>query len=394
MDEPTIRQIEGYEILDALFTLNQYSLHPSPPFQDKEEWAAHVRTRQGVTCFAAFTTGQPVSIAASSAMTQNMRGMLYPASGVWGVSTHPTMRRQGCCRRVIAELLRSERESGKVFSNLYPFRESFYERLGYVAFPLARVARLAPASLLPCLKMETGGTIDLQLIGPAYSTYRAYLADLRQTRHGFAYFDHGDQAAANRNTLWLAQAKFGDQLEGLMLYRLLGEEVARFNLVAHRFYYLTARARYLMLNWIARHVDQAERVEIWLSPDEVPETWLSDLQVKVESAQRPAMNRVLEVANLAGMQVGPGSFSVQLRDPLCAWNEGVWHFGSRDGRLSVSRAERAECSLSIQGLSAVIAGVSDPQDLEFHGWGTPGMAVQTRMRAMFPAMSPFLHENF
>lgn len=49
-----------------------------------------------------------------------------------------------------------------------------------------------------------------------------------------------------------------------MLYRLLGEEVTRFNLVAHGFYYRTAQARYLMLNWIARHVDQAERVEIWL----------------------------------------------------------------------------------------------------------------------------------
>jgi predicted acetyltransferase len=291
-------------------------------------------------------------------------------------------------------MLRSERESGKVFTNLYPFRESFYERLGYVAFPLTKISKIAPVSLSPCLKVETGGEIDLQLIGPAYSIYRAYLAELRQKTHGVAFFDHGDQSAALRNTLWLAQAKFGDQLEGLMLYRISGEEVTKFNFIAYRFYYDTSRARYLMLNWIARHVDQADRAEIWLSPDELPETWLSDLQVKVESAIRPAMSRVLDVEKIAGMQVGPGSFCVRISDPLCPWNNGIWKFSSQEGRLNVTRSSDANCTLKIQGLNALIAGVGDPQDFAFRGWGNPDIALQSVMREMFPAMNPFLHENF
>jgi predicted acetyltransferase len=394
MNEPTIRHIHGEEMLNALFELNQYSLHSSPPFQNKDDWTAQVRERKGVTCFAAFVGDKPVSVAASTAMTQNLREILYPASGVWGVSTHPSVRRQGCCRRVMAEMLRSERESGKVFTNLYPFRESFYERLGFVAFPLTKVAKIAPESLSPCLKMETGGEIDLQLIGPAYSIYRSYLAELRQKKHGVAFFDQGDQSGANRNNLWLAQAKFGDHLEGLMLYRISGEEVTKFNFVAYRFYYHTSRARYLMLNWIARHVDQADRAEIWVSPDELPEAWLSDLQVKVESAIRPAMIRVLDVEKIAGMQVGPGSFCVEISDPLCPWNEGMWQFSSQEGRLTVSRGSSEDCTLSIQGLSALIAGVGDPQDYAFRGWGNPDNALQSAMRAMFPAMNPFLHENF
>ncbi|NTU76580.1 MAG: hypothetical protein HGA90_02010, partial [Alphaproteobacteria bacterium] len=51
-----------------------------------------------------------------------------------------------------------------VIVNLYPFRESFYERLGYVAFPLAKIAKFAPQSLTPLLNMQTGGEIDLQLL--------------------------------------------------------------------------------------------------------------------------------------------------------------------------------------------------------------------------------------
>ena len=38
-----------------------------------------------------------------------------------------------------------------------PFDE---ERLGYVSFPLTKIAKLTTASLAPLLKIETGGEID------------------------------------------------------------------------------------------------------------------------------------------------------------------------------------------------------------------------------------------
>jgi len=391
---PTIRHLQGDEMLDALYTLNQYSFHPSPPFQDKEEWLSHIRGRKGVTCHAIFKEDTPVAAAVSSAMTQNVRGMLYPASGVWGVSTHPLVRRMGYCRQTMTSLLAAERESGKVFSNLYPFRESFYERMGYVSYPLTKIARLSTQSLNPLLKMETGGEIDQQLIGPAFSTYRQYLIEMRLRQHGMAFFDFVDESAVNRNLHWLATARFDGKVEGLMLYRIQGEEVTKFNFVAPRFYYQTSRARYLMLNWIARHVDQADRIEISLPAHETPETWLSDIQVKVESAIRAPMSRVLDVKQISGMSVGKGSFTAQIVDPLCPWNEGNWRFEEQDGRLQVSRTSSAECELTIQGLSALIAGTHNPQDFPLRGWGNPTPEIQASQRGLFPPQVPFLHEYF
>lgn len=390
----TTRHLDGEEMLEALFTLNQYSLHPSPPFQKKEDWMAIVRERKGVTCHAVFEDDSPVSITVSTAMTQNMRGMLYPASGVWGVSTHPSARRKGYCRQAMASLLSAERDSGKVFSNLYPFRESFYERLGYVSFPLTNIAKLAPSSLSPVLKMELDGEIELKLIGEAYETYRDYLAEMRLHTHGMGFFDFGDKASANRNNLWAALAKFDGKTEGLMLYRIQGEEVTKFNFVAYRFYYQTSRVRYLMLDWIARHVDQADRVEIWLPADEYPETWLADIQVRMESASRASMSRVLDVERIGGMNVGEGGFSAQIIDPLCPWNEGTWRFEANRGKLQVTRTSKAECQLTVQGLTALIAGTHDPQDFPLRGWGNPQPGLQSVLREMFPKMSPFLHENF
>jgi predicted acetyltransferase len=384
----------GDEIFEALYPLAQYALHPSPPFQKKEEWLEIVRGRKGLTCRAAFEDKKPVSIVISTAMTQNMRGKLFPASGVWGVATDPSARRKGYCRQTIASVLTAERESGKVFSNLYPFRESFYERMGYVSFPLTKVAKLSTMSLSPLLNVNTGGEIELKPVGEVFGAYRDYLTDMRQHRHGMGFFDFGDQSAADRANLWLAFARFDGQIEGLILYRIQGEEVTKFNFVAYRFYYRTSRARYLMLNWIARHIDQTDRAEIHLPPDEYPETWLSDLEVKVESAIRPGMNRVLDVEKLGGMSAGDGEFSARVIDSLCPWNEGPWHFEGRGGILAVSKAPQADCDLTIQGLSALIAGTRVPQDLPLRSWGDSDLKTQAAMREMFPGMIPLMHEAF
>jgi predicted acetyltransferase len=392
--KPYIRQLQGQDMLDALYLLNQYAFHPSPPFQNKEEWESFVRGRKGVTCHAVFEAEAPVSIAASTSMTQNMRGKLFPASGVWGVATSPAVRRKGYCRETMGSLLNTERESGKVFTNLYPFRESFYERMGYVAFPLTKIAHCAPASLTPLLKMDSDGQLEQKLISEGFDAYRAYLVQMRQSHHGMAFFDVPDPNAVNRNTLWAGLAMFSGQLEGIMLYRLQGEEVGKFNFSAVRFYYQTSRARYLMLNWIARHVDQADRAEIWLAPDEYPETWLADIQVKVESAIRPAMCRVLDVEKIGGMTVGEGGFSARVIDPLCPWNEGIWKFESSSGALQVSKGSQADCELTIQGLSALISGMHDPQDFPLRGWGNPEPELQAILRSLFPRLYPYMHELF
>jgi predicted acetyltransferase len=199
---------------------------------------------------------------------------------------------------------------------------------------------------------------------------------------------------ATSANLWIALARIDGRVEGLILYRLQGEEVTRYLFTAYRFYYKTSRARYLMLNWIARHIDQADRVELSLPTDEYPENWLADIQVKVEAAIRPAMNRVLDVQAIAGMKVGQGSFSARIIDPLCPWNEGIWRFTAVDGRLQVSKTSHADCELTIQGLGALIAGTRDPQDFPLRAWGSSEPEIQTIMRGMFPRLVPYLHENF
>jgi predicted acetyltransferase len=390
----SIRPLQGEEFLEVLFNFQMYAFRASPPFMEKEGWANIVRQRRGVTYHVLFEDEVPVAAAANTLMTQNVRGKLFPAGGVWAVVTLPAARRKGYSRQVIQSLLSTVKEAGAVFSNLYPFRESFYERMGYVSHPIPIIAHFSTQSLSPLLKKDFGGAVEVTLMGEAYETYRSFLADLRSRIHGMTVFDFGEPAIANQNVFWVATARVDGAIEGMMLYKLTGEELTKFTFRASRFYYTTPGGRYLLLDWIARHIDQADRAEIWLPPYEHPDTWLADMQVKIESQDRAPMSRVLDVSRMGGMETGPGSFSAHITDPLVASNEGRWKFESMNGCLQVSKTNEADCELTIQGLTGLVFGAHEPQDFALRGWGNPQPEVQAAMQSMFPQRIPFLHEAF
>jgi predicted acetyltransferase len=394
MTNITIREIHGDEMLEIMYWLPSYAFGASPPMPDKVERQETLKQREGVTYFALFEDDTPVATAASSQMTQNVRGAMFGMGGIWGVATHPTARRKGYSRHTLTCLLATIREAGRPLSCLYPFRESFYQRLGYVTFPLPRKAIFKPPALLPLAKKDLGGEVELVLIGDGYDTYRNYSRKLQQRIHGMALFEKADWAWAKRNRFWLALAKVDGELAGLMLYDLKGEHVTEFNLRAIRFYYDTSEGKYLLLQWIARHADQANRVELWLPPFEQPETWLADMRITMEPAFISPMGRILDVAKIGGMHTGPGRFSARIADPVCPWNEGVWKFETVDGELQVRPADEADCDLSPHALAALIYGTHDPADFAIRGWGNPSPQLQETMRTMFPPMLPYLHESY
>jgi predicted acetyltransferase len=179
-----------------------------------------------------------------------------------------------------------------------------------------------------------------------------------------------------------------------MIYTLSGRGPIGFDLTARRFFYTTIQGRYLLLDWIAKHTDHAGEVQLWLPPHEQPNTWFSDMAVKIEPAWLPGMGRVLNVAEIGGMQVGTGKFSAQISDPMCPWNEGVWAFEGKDGVLQVQQGGKADCHLNIQGLSSLVYGTNDPASYIYRGWGDPNPEIQMVMREMFSPMKPYLLEMF
>ncbi len=399
MPNITIRQLSDAEAPEIMYPLTSYAFSPSPPLRDKAEFMALAQLRRGATVVAAFEDERAVAVVGSTAMTQNVRGRLFGASAIWGIASHPAARRQGYVRRTLAETLAVTRAAGQPLSGLYPFRESFYERLGYVTFPRPHLAKLTPAALASLLRHDLPGHVELLTAADGYDAFRAYAIQLRDRTHGMAVFDLPEkEAAIQRNDVWVALAQAGGETIGAMTYNLRNEAGSGMTLKANRFYYSTSAGRYLLLQWIARHTDQAGQAEIRLPPAERPETWWPDLRATVEFSGGAPMARVVDVAALDGLPAGEGagglSITAHITDPLCPWNTGAWRFAAADGRLEVTRAGDAECELTIQGLTGLVFGTHDPADFAVRGWGQLPAGTQVALRALFPPLLPYMHETF
>ena len=121
MSNITIRRLSGEqieEVIEAAGFLRNYAFEPTPPLVSKEEWVKKLGFLKDATHTAIYENGKAAAAAASSPMTENIRGKIYPAGGIWGVATHPAARRKGYARQALAELLKIIREDGTPFSGL------------------------------------------------------------------------------------------------------------------------------------------------------------------------------------------------------------------------------------------------------------------------------------
>lgn len=389
-----IRRVEGAERIDAWMPLGAYAFESTPPLPDRQEWERFAQSERDPLHLMLFEDGKPVASAARSTMAENVRDRLYPCGGVWAVAVHPAARRNGYARRLVGELLAAMREEGSALTTLYPFRESFYGRLGYITFPQPRVITFAPQALLPLLRLDLEGAVEMLLIADGVELYLDFLERYQRSHHGFGRFDREQTATRLRESRrsWLAVARIAGEVVGVMTYEIKGDPR---HMLARNFYYDDHRGRYLLLEWFARHIDQISEVELKLLPGELPETWLPDLDPQYRHSYAP-MGRVLDVARLGGMAVGPGEFTARIRDEQCPWNEGAYTFRAVDGRLQVQPGAAGDvaCELTIAALSALIYGTHEPETFALRGWGAPSAQMQATLRRMFPPLLPFLHETF
>ncbi len=393
---PSVRRVEGQEMLDLLFWLDNYAFSPTPPFPERVEWEKRIKTRKTTIYYAVFEGAKGLAITACPMFTQNVRGKIYKMGGFADVSTHPEGRRKGYSRMLIRHAFEELKEEGNVLSCLYPFRESFYERLGYINFPQSRQAKFKPEAMASLLEQELEGEVVLSLIGDNYEVYRTFTTQMQSDIHGMALFTdlEGQREAAQANRSWLSLAKVKNEVAGLMVYSLQGEEMMNYDLRAVHFYYRNSQAKYLLLAWLARHIDQVGNVALWLPAYEQPNTWVADMCPRLEPVFVAPMGRVLDVSKLGGMKMGMGSFTARVIDGDCPWNNGIWTFDGESGQLEIHPGKTATFTLTIQGLSALVYGVNDPADFTIRGWGDPPVNYQTILRKMFPPKIPYLHEYY
>ena len=395
-----IREVEGEEIITRARVVADYAFGESPRKPDLEEHRRRLQFRDPNTkTLVAFEDGQPVATITAHPMQQNVRGRVLPMSGIAAVATHPVARRRGYIRQLFDRIFADIHEREQPVSCLYPFRESFYERLGYAAFPSPRYVTLDPHQLTPLVRMAKPGRVETVSLADGWERWRAFLTGYQPQVHGFSLrSEQGTRWRQDANDAWVALAfddETSQQPSGLMTYRVTGYTG---ELRGDAFYYTSSAAKYQLLDWIGRHVDQVKRAVVKLGPAEYPELWFRDLDAHSASHDEHAwpspMARITSVPGLAGIGSGDGTFSARIVDEQCDWNDGVFTFTGENGALAVEAGGDAASTLTIQGLSALIYSGYDPDDISFRHWGEIDPADRPTIRRMFEPAYPIMHEEF
>ncbi|MBA2776307.1 MAG: GNAT family N-acetyltransferase, partial [Chloroflexia bacterium] len=156
--EIEIRNVEPEEFITL--GISSYAFGKSPAKRDLEQARKRIKYFEHSQGLAVFEDGQPQTSCAVHTMSENVRGKVFPMGGIGGVATFPQARRKGHVRKMMTRSFELMHEQGMPVSSLYPFRDSFYERLGYAEFARNRFATLKPEHLTALLRASLPGEVE------------------------------------------------------------------------------------------------------------------------------------------------------------------------------------------------------------------------------------------
>ena len=392
-----IRQIDASEWSERIVPVHAYAFAPSPSADMRERMEGNQRFYADDIALVAEVDGVAVAVALAVQMRQNVRGVVYPMAGIAGVGTLPQARRRGYASALVTELLGMMRERGHPVSTLYPFRPSFYERHGFAGLPQTKTAVFPLSSVAWLREAPLAGTVRWGTMEEHYDAYRALIERLLAGRHGFAVLPDSrmerDRLATNR---WLATAWASDTVAGAVTYRIsaYGGDLNAGDLLT-----ASPLGRALLLGFFGSHAGQVEKVSVVVPPGETPELWGTDFAAEISAnvsfpTSLAPMGRVLSVEGLNGMPVGDAHVAVEVvDDPFIA---GHYELDGSSGVLDARQATGLVpgATLTAAGLSGLVYGVLDPDELPIRGFGQVSGQAAERLRTLFPRALPYLHAHF
>jgi predicted acetyltransferase len=330
------------------------------------------------TLFLGAESGRTVAALQLHPLREWIAGEALAVAGVGTVAIAPTHRRRRLGAELVIAALRAARDRGDAGSALYPFRTSFYQRLGYGVAGEALQYQIAPSSLpdsaerrlVELLEGEAARREALELYG------RWARGQTGQLERGERVWTHICTAPDRALVGYRAR---GGGLEGycLVAYRTDLPRPKRF-LEVEELVWTSPQARRGLYGWLASLADQWEQLLIRALPSHRFLDWIGEPRLPHGAAPNwglwaPAATLLLgPMFRLVDMHAAWSSRRVPPRSPLTVGlevgdaqieqNRGGWRLVFDGGRVQVERDGRAELSLrlDISTLSRLYIGSLTP----------------------------------
>ncbi|MDF1539063.1 MAG: GNAT family N-acetyltransferase [Candidatus Thorarchaeota archaeon] len=309
---------------------------------------------------------------------QNIRGCWKHVGALGSLATATESRRQGIARNLMDCGINLMHEKGFASSLLYPFNDSFYSAFGFINCPPILSITANPNQLRKW-KMPVGYSVCRRDYSEGREVFQKVHDKYVEKTHGairrgIRRWD--ELCLGNDCNLAFVKAPSGD-IEGIMIYRntgynQFGDNKTVGTMEIKEWYCLSCEARIAFLNYIYLHSGQIKKVSIPLDPvSDDYFHWVEDRNVPVIQARRSYMIRLINVElALVGIPViREGYVTIEIIDPYCKWNNGIFKLENRDGNLDVMKVDaEPESKMTIEAITALAYGVADVSTLRCLKW--------------------------
>lgn len=299
---------------------------------------------------------------------------LLPSGGIGSVATLPERRREGHAFKLIRHCLDELHACGFALSPLYPFKYSFYRRLGW-EHAVDMVTYEVP---LADLSWHTGGgrirLVSKSVPGAEAQASSADIGTLQDVYRRWAKGYNGlwerDEAhwrrfiLKARNLLCVAavwETPAGEP-EGYVIYRQDAFGEGPLAIRVRELAAVSSQAYRGLLGLLHTHEGTYTTVRFGLPPTDPLSLFLPNPRVKRELRSH-SMWRLVDLASavpaMAGSAPGEGRVGLSVADPDCPWNAGEWSLEGAAQGLTLVRGLQPgvpRVSLGIGTLAQIACG--------------------------------------
>jgi len=359
--------------LPALKKLHHYCFYePDHWGWDSPLWDINWKLLDLNKCFGYFVEGKLVSSFIIRDYEFYVRGSLMKMGGVAGVATQPEFRHRGFVRELAREALKCMRKKGISISVLYPFKFSFYRRLGYEHCADVPSLRSTPGNIrlptnfkpLPLQELSHKEAFEVvQSVRREFGKKFNYIIFSSEEVWRFHYLRPGSRVFAIYS---------GKKPVGYFITELKKLAEWEVRLIVSDQLVGTEQARLTLFDYLKKHTDQVKDFKLYLSGDEEPldyfiELWGEDVQYQISGGP---MFRIVDVKTaLQQFKFLPElttKFTLKIKDELTPWNEEPLKLRITDGTLTITRLElkeEIEVQMDIKAFTQLYVGYRSVEDL-------------------------------
>jgi predicted acetyltransferase len=359
--------------------------------------------------------GRPVAVCQLYRLRQWIAGVEIPLMGLGTVAIGPAHRRRGIGGQLTIQGLRHARERGDLASALYPFRTSFYRKLGYGLAGEVQQYRIPPSTLpdhpARAAVRVVESSADRASVHRLYDAWapgqtgqlvreeRAWdLVWQSGTRHGVLHSDSDGRPTG--------YAVFGYQADPARGGRAIDvEEIV----------WLDDTARRGLHGWLSSLGDQWDYVLYRAHPEEGFPEQLAELRFPDDSQPRwhfwfhaaatlyGPMFRILDlegIFRLRSIRQGPPlTLGLRVADEQLPENSGDWTLHLADGRIETRRGPTGSADgvleVGIEALSRIFIGALTPSAaLSAHVARLHRPDLAERLDALLRVPRPWMFDRF